>query len=60
MKILYLHQYFAQIGFNPVEFYLKGTLGLESDINIDYNSILLKYWSEAVVHKSSLNKLIDS
>jgi carbamoyl-phosphate synthase large subunit len=49
----------AQIGFNPVEFYLKGTLGLESDVNIDYNSIVLRYWSEAVVHKSSLNKLLD-
>ncbi len=49
----------AQIGFNPVEFYLKKNLGLECDINIDYNSILLRYWSEAVVQKSSLKKLSD-
>jgi len=47
----------AQIGFNPVEFYLKKSLGLESNVNIDYSSILLRYWSEVVVKKDSLKKL---
>ena len=47
----------AQIGFNPVEFYLKRSIGLECDINIDYNSIVLRYWSEVVVKKTSLNEL---
>ena len=47
----------AQIGFNPVEFYLKRSLGLESTVSVDYSSILLRYWSEVVVKKSSLKKL---
>ena len=47
----------AQIGFNPVEFYLKRRVGLKSDVNIDYNSIILRYWSEVVVKKTSLNEL---
>ncbi len=50
----------AQIGFNPVEFYLKRSAGLESVVNIDYNSIVLRYWSEVVVKKSLLNKLSTS
>ena len=49
----------AQIGFNPVEFYLKESLGFKSVINIDFNMILLRYWSEVVVSKSSLKKLSD-
>ena len=47
----------AQIGFNPVEFYLKRSTGLKSDINIDYNSIILRYWSEIVVKKKILKEL---
>lgn len=47
----------AQIGFNPVEFYLKSNIGLESTIDIDYNSIILRYWSEVVVKKNSVKKL---
>jgi len=47
----------AQIGFNPVEFYLKKSLGLESNINIDYSSIILRYWSEVVVKKNLLSKI---
>ncbi len=47
----------AQIGFNPVEYYLKKSLGLETKINIDYNSTLLRYWSEIVVKKSEIKKL---
>jgi carbamoyl-phosphate synthase large subunit len=50
----------AQIGFNPVEFYLKRSVGLESTVNVDYNSIVLRYWSEVVVKKSLLNKLSTS
>jgi len=47
----------AQIGFNPVEFYLKKSLGLESTVNIDYSSIVLRYWSEVIVKKTLLSKL---
>ena len=49
----------AQIGFNPVEFYLKKSAGLESAINIDYDSIVLRYWSEVVIKKNSLKRLSD-
>jgi carbamoyl-phosphate synthase large subunit len=47
----------SQIGFNPVEFYLKRSAGLKSFINIDYNSIILRYWSEIVVKKNLIKKL---
>ena len=47
----------AQIGFNPLEFYLKKTLGLEPFIDIDYSSIIMRYWSEVVVKKSIIEKI---
>ena len=50
----------AQIGFNPVGFYLKRSAGLEGCVNIDYDSVLLRYWSEVVVKKSSLNTLSEN
>tara|TARA_B100001063_G_scaffold199001_1_gene191708 strand:+ start:1861 stop:2880 length:1020 start_codon:yes stop_codon:yes gene_type:complete len=50
----------AQIGFNPVEYYLKSFAGLESTVNIDYDSIVLRHWSEVVIKKSLLNKLSKS
>ncbi len=46
----------SQLGFNPVEFYLKKSLGLKCVINIDYNSTVIRYWSELVVKKSLLKK----
>jgi carbamoyl-phosphate synthase large subunit len=50
----------AQIGFNPVEFYLKRYLGIEAKININYNSIVLRYWSEVVVEKNQLTQLSEN
>ena len=47
----------AQVGFNPIEFYLKNFLGLKYSVNIDYNSIILRHWAEVVVKKSFLKKL---
>lgn len=47
----------SQIGFNPIEFYLKRYIGLNCDIDIDYDSVVLRYWSEAVIKKNQLNKL---
>ena len=47
----------AQIGFNPLDFYLKKTLGLEPFIDIDYSSIIMRYWSEVVVKKSIIEKI---
>jgi len=47
----------AQIGFNPVEFYLKKKSGIEYSFNIDYESVVLRYWAEVVVKKSHLEEL---
>lgn len=49
----------AQIGFNPVEFYLKKSAGLKIIVDIDYDSIVLRHWSEVVVKKSTLKKLSE-
>lgn len=50
----------AQIGFNPVEYYLRGCAGLDNTVNIDYDSIIVRHWSEVVIKKSLLNKLSKS
>lgn len=47
----------AQIGFNPVEYYLKHDLGLKYSPNIDWDSMLLRYWSEVVVKKQAMEQL---
>jgi len=47
----------AQLGFNPVEYYLKTFLGKSYTPQIDYDSQILRYWSEMVVKKNSLEKL---
>lgn len=47
----------AQLGFNPVEYYLKHSLGMTCDVSIDYNSIVLRYWSELIVEKQEVNDL---
>jgi len=47
----------AQIGFNPVEYYLKHDLMMAYSPNIDYESMLLRYWSEVVVKKNTMKKL---
>ncbi len=50
----------SQIGFNPVEFYLKRSCRLDCNVNIDYDSVLLRFWSEALVKKSSIKKLMKN
>jgi len=50
----------AQIGFNPVEYYLKKMLDMKVDIVIDYDSFILRYWSELVLKKSQLNALCEN
>jgi carbamoyl-phosphate synthase large subunit len=49
----------AQIGFNPIEFYLKKTLGIECSVSVNYKVIILRHWSEIVIDKSELNQLSD-
>jgi carbamoyl-phosphate synthase large subunit len=47
----------AQLGFNPVEFYLKRMLGLKYEYSIDYDSIVLRYWAEVLVNKNHKDTL---
>ncbi len=49
----------AQLGFNPVEYYLKGSLHIPYEFNIDYESSVLRFWSEVVVKKDIISKLND-
>lgn len=47
----------SQLGFNPVEFYLKSHLGINYNPNIDYDSVVMRYWSEAVISKRQVESL---
>lgn len=47
----------SQIGFNPVEFYLKRYMGIKTKIDIKYNSIILRYWAEIVVEADQVTQL---
>jgi len=47
----------TQLGFNPVEFYLKHRLNINYEPAIDYSSVVLRYWAEAVVKKKQLSSL---
>lgn len=47
----------TQIGFNPVEFYLKNKHGIAYDFNINYESVVLRYWAEVVVPRSQMYAL---
>ena len=49
----------AQLGFNPVEYYLKNKLGLVYDYEIDYESYVLRHWSEMIVKKCQMKELSE-
>lgn len=49
----------AQLGFNPLEYYLKAALGLEYQPAIRYGVTVLRYWAEMIVadeHVSALRE----
>ena len=46
----------AQLGFNPVEFYLKAKLDKPYKSDINYDAMVLRHWAEVVVSKSILNE----
>lgn len=46
----------AQLGFNPVEFYLKGDLEKPYISNVNYDALVLRHWTEVVVSKSILKQ----
>lgn len=39
----------AQLGFNPVEFYLKTILGKGYRSSINYDAVVLRHWTESVI-----------
>jgi len=47
----------AQLGFNPVEYYLKKKIGQNIDVVVDYNSYVLRYWAEVLVPKGQMTTL---
>jgi carbamoyl-phosphate synthase large subunit len=48
----------AQLGFNPVEFYLKAKLNKSYKSNINYEAMVLRHWTEVVVSKLILNEKV--
>lgn len=44
----------SYLGFNPVEFCLKATLGITYKSQIDYDKVVLRHWAEVIVDKDSL------
>jgi len=47
----------AQLGFNPVEFYIKSFLNINYAPKVNYDLQVLRYWREILVHKDSVKKL---
>ena len=47
----------AQLGFNPLEYYLMKKVGYDVDVDIDYDSYVLRYWSEVVVKQDQMTSL---
>ena len=47
----------AQLGFNPVEFYLKNKMNLDYIYAVDYEAFILRHWSEVVVKKDQMRIL---
>lgn len=47
----------SQLGFNPVEFYLKAKMGHKYNPIVNYDSVVLRYWSEVVVENEQLRDL---
>ncbi len=47
----------AQLGFNPVEFFLKNSIGLDYQYDIDFESVVLRYWSEVLIEKKALKDI---
>jgi carbamoyl-phosphate synthase large subunit len=47
----------AQLGFNPVEFYIKKTIGLDYHGEVNYDAMVLRHWQEVVVSKPMMTEL---
>jgi carbamoyl-phosphate synthase large subunit len=49
----------AQLGFNPVEYYLKLRLGMRYSYTINYEAMVLRHWTEIVVDKEKINEMLE-
>lgn len=54
----------TQLGFNPVEYYLKTVLDLPYYSDIDYSKVIFRHWTESIIDESQvealkLNRVID-
>ena len=49
----------AQLGFNPVECYLKGALGVPYHPQVRYGVTVLRYWAEMIVTDRDVRALDD-
>lgn len=47
----------AQLGFNPVEYYIKKTQGLNYSGAINFDAMILRHWQEVVVLKPQMDEL---
>jgi carbamoyl-phosphate synthase large subunit len=47
----------SQLGFNPLEYYLKKKIGHPFEVIVDYNAYVLRYWAEVVVQKEQMTTL---
>jgi carbamoyl-phosphate synthase large subunit len=47
----------SQLGFNPVEYYLKKKIGHPFEAIVDYNAYILRYWAEVVVPKEQMTTI---
>ena len=47
----------AQLGFNPVEYYIKKTQGIDYHGTINFDAMVLRHWQEVVVNKSVMKQL---
>lgn len=49
--------FWSQLGFNPVEYYLKRKMGHSVETVVNYNAYILRYWAEVVVPKEQMTTL---
>lgn len=49
--------FWAQLGFNPVEYYLKATLGLPYHSSVNFDAIVLRHWTESIVETEQFEAL---
>lgn len=47
----------SYLGFNPVEFCLKGDLGIPYNYHINYDKVVVRHWTEVVIDKEELDSI---